>query len=610
MNTIDKRYIIWNGAVGWSLLFMPLSFLVGCFMALLIPTSASSIYFFAAKLAGYSFLSSRAVWLCYLLMAAALFFFYSARLVCFTSDKKEAHYSATVQTVARLYMLLIVPFYFVAFSGLAANLIYQYFLILDHSNMVNTMLSFIASHPDYRYMTSLYWGYYFLVPMLIFPLLEIVYQAYIRIKYGEVPEEIGEYDPEGVKRHTKDYSEFITNYIKPNYLFHGLDHNDQPIYTDFKKSLDGHYTIMGGTGFGKGVLTRVYLYQSIHADVTNIIFDPKPDEYMYNACCDFSFSAGKKVYVVDLDSPKAQISIFKGINAECFRNIFMSALELGKQKQTNARVYARESEFHLHRISKEVYKEGMTAQEFYAAYTEASDLHSKDLDDLFYYLADCGLFNTHKGVDIEKVIESGHTLFIRCASAKSNPVSREIAQIVFAAVFEHINKRNKNTAKQCVVVIDEFKFVMNTAIMNNLATIREQKCSLWFNFQDTSNFMTSPNEALKNPDYARELISNSHFVAVHNVNEPQTIRLIQERVGKKLYKRLNEKEKSADNDKEDKRWARHAEYKLTSNEIATGEKNTALLLSSLFKDGFNRTHTSIIKTPDYPFSVGIKKKPQ
>lgn len=415
------------------------------------------------------------------------------------------------------------------------------------------------------------------------------------------------YKPEGTPRITKDYE--VEQYFKEGKLFHGLNLHDKPIYTDFWKSLDGHFTVIGGTGAGKGVLTRIYLYQTIKADVTNIIIDPKPDPYMYDACCTFAKEHDKKIHVIDLDDWTPQISLFKNVTASEFKNIMMSAIELDAQIQTNARIYAERAGIAIDYIAENLFEENITPLELYSKILSCPELcEQESVVNIFYYFQQCQVFNTKTGLSIKEVLESKDVVFIRCANVKTNRNARDISQIVFTALFEAISKRENLNATQCVVVVDEFKFVMNTAIMDSLATVRDQKCSLIFNFQDISNFMTSPNRALRNRDYAQELLSNSHFIAVHNVTESSLTRLIQERCGKKSYDKPAEEDKSnaggASETSTDRRWMTHTEYALTENEVRNGGKRTAILLSPLLEgDSFERVHTNYINTTVCKFAI-------
>lgn len=422
------------------------------------------------------------------------------------------------------------------------------------------------------------------------------------------------HNADGIKRKTIDYD--VKKYIKKNSLFHGLNEIKKPVYTDFLQSFDGHFTIIGGSGMGKGVLTRMYLYQTIKNNITNIIFDPKPDEFMFNACVDFAKQNNKEIHVVDLDKPIPQISLFKDISSSQFRDILTSALELQKLKNSSARIWAGRTEMALHNIAQNIFKENITPAEIKQAFAYFPELikDSEDTLNLFTFLDDYQIFNTKTGLNLKKIIESKDVLYIRCSKAKTNDISRQQAQILFTTLFEHINTRNHQTATQCVVVVDEFKFIMNTAIMDNLATIRSQKCSLIFNFQDISNFTTSPNESLRNPNYANELLSNSHVIAVHNASDMTLIKLIQNKCGKTTYDKSYENDTSnaggSSQTSHERKWTTHDEFKLTENKIASGEKRTAILLSSLLSNGnFERIHTDIIKTTPHQFKINTEAKP-
>ena len=421
------------------------------------------------------------------------------------------------------------------------------------------------------------------------------------------------YHPDGVERITHNFNP--VPYFREDQLCHGLDEQKKPVYTDFTQSLDGHFTIIGGSGMGKGVLTRMYLYQFFQKDITTFIFDPKPDDFMFDACVQFAQSNHKGIYIIDMDSQTPQISLFKSVSANQFRNIMTAALELQKLKNTNARIWANRTEMALHKIAQEIYYENITPLEIVKALEENSALveDSEDTKHLFTFLNDYQIFNTKSGLNLKEIIESGNIVYIRCAKAKTNDTSRQQAQILFTALFEHINTRNHHTATQCAVVIDEFKFIMNTAIMDNLATIRSQKCALIFNFQDISNFTTSPNEALRNPAYAKELLSNSHMIAIHNANDIELIGLIQQRVGRKTYHKPFEDDKSntggAGETSASRRWTRHTEFILTENEISTGGKRTAILLSPLLPGKMARIHTDIIPTAQQVFKSNMYAEP-
>jgi hypothetical protein len=414
------------------------------------------------------------------------------------------------------------------------------------------------------------------------------------------------YKPEGVARETKMYQ--VEPHFKDGCLFHGLDSQDNPIYTDFKKSMDGHFSIIGGTGAGKGVLTRMYLAQVIKEDVSVFVFDPKPDNFMYDACFTFAEDNGKKMHVIDLDEEVAQISIFAGVGKKEFTNIFLSALELNSQKGTNARVYAERAERAIYGIAKDIYEEGITPVDLYKRISNSTYVEEETIANLFFYLQECQVFNAKNGLSFLDLVNSGDVVFIRCSDSKENDVARVNTQILFTSFFQRVGRRDQNTAKQCMCVIDEFKFIMNSTIMNNLATIRDQKCSLVFNFQDISNFTTSPNKALHKPEYAQELISNSHFVAMHNASEIRLIELIQSRCGRREYDKPMEEDISdvegASKTSTDRRWTKHVEYNLTKDEIATGGKRTAILLSSLIDgDGYARIHTHFVDTRSYTFKI-------
>ena len=414
------------------------------------------------------------------------------------------------------------------------------------------------------------------------------------------------YNPEGKERNSKNFS--VDKFMKHGFLFHGLDDSNKPIYTNLSKSMDGHFTIMGGTGCGKGVLTRMYLQQTISHDITNIIIDVKPDHHLYDSCLAFSQKNGKKIYTIDIDSTSPQISLFESINYTAFAQIIISSLELEHLKNTNAKVHAVRQEEAIYEIAKNIFTNNITPNEILEKFKIFPELIKDDVVKAFFNALDrAGLFNTKNGLNLKSLIESGSVIYIRCSNAKRNSNTRNILQTLIMTIFEHINSRNPLNSKQCLLFIDEFKFSMNSSIMDNLATVRGQKCSLVFNFQDISNFMTSPNHALRNKCYPQELISNSHFIAIHNISDIELISLIQERCGltefDKSFEHVDATTAGTNETSHSRKWTKHIEYKLTKNEIQNGEKRTAILLSSMFNEGYIRTHTDFTPVNSSTFKI-------
>jgi hypothetical protein len=413
------------------------------------------------------------------------------------------------------------------------------------------------------------------------------------------------YNAEGTKRVTKDYK--IKKYLKNrNYLFHGLDENNKPIYTDFQDSLNGHTTVIGGTGMGKGTITRMYLKQTIDKNITNIIVDPKPDDYMFDACCTFAKENNKKVHIIDLDNKEPQISLFKNMDKDEFIKVINSSLEFQAQKQSNAKVYAARGELLILKIADEIYKENITPSEMMEKFKMYPEIISDDiLMNFFTQVERSNVFNTKNGVNFKDLLESGNVIYIRCKDAKKIDASRDLVQLTMMTIFEHIEKRNPHNATQCLMVIDEFKFIMNSVIMNNLATVRSQKCSLVFNFQDLSNFMTSPNYAMRNESYATELLSNSKTIVVHDAKDIKLAKLIQQSCGEAEYDKYYEDSKTnaggTSETSHERKWTKEKNYKLTINEITQGNPRTAILINSTLDEGFKRTHTMIIDTDNYEF---------
>lgn len=415
-----------------------------------------------------------------------------------------------------------------------------------------------------------------------------------------------EYNPEVRRIHCGEFNPL--KYYREGLLFHGLNEFKKPVYTKLIESLDGHICITGGTGAGKGVQTRLFLSQFIRYGVKNIIFDVKPDKYLYNLCAEECKNTNQKMYVIDIDTRLPQIQLFAGINNIDFETIISSAMELEPQKQTNARVYAQRTETALITIAEHIYKQGMTPAEIIKAcddYDIELLSENEDLRALLYNLSRYKVFNSIKSPSIQDILHDNAVLYIRASSAKENPASSLILRLLFQTITKEIQY---NDLQKCIF-LDEFKFIMTTAVMNQLATIRDFKTTLMVNFQAFSNFETSPNKAMNNKAYGKELLDNMHIFALGNTSDTETIEIVQKRGGQTTYDKAFENEEArlggGTETSEDRKYTKHVDYKLTPNEIANGDKKTMILLAPqlLRNKEYEKISTYYIPTENYTFNI-------
>lgn len=415
-----------------------------------------------------------------------------------------------------------------------------------------------------------------------------------------------EYNPDKKRTHVGEYNP--RKYFKQDKLFFGLNEFKQPVYADLKASLDGHICIAGGSGSGKGVETRILLSQFIQYGLCNIIFDVKPDKYLFNLCSEECRRANKKMYVIDIDVREPQIQLFGGINQLDFETIVKSAMELEPQKQTNARVYAQNTEKALERIADKIYQKGMTPKEIInACYQYDTDLldQNTDLEALLRNLSRYKIFNSREAPTIQEILEENAVFYIRAVSAKENMAS----SLILRLLFQTITKETQYNDRYSCIFLDEFKFIMTTSVINQLATIRDFNTTLMFNFQSFTNFETSPNAAMNKKAYGRELLDNSHIFALGNSSDIETIEIVQKKGGQTTYDRAFELEEGslggASITSADRRYTKHVDYKLTQSEISNGAKNTMILLApALFKDReYEQISTHYIATNNYNFAI-------
>jgi len=414
-----------------------------------------------------------------------------------------------------------------------------------------------------------------------------------------------EYNPDVQRKHIGNYDP--EKYFKQGSLFHGLNEFKKPVYTDFMASLNGHIGVIGGTGAGKGVLTRLYISQFIRGGLNNVIFDIKPDNYLYDLCVTECKKLNTKMYVIDLDIKKPQLQLFSHLTSDDFETIFKSAMELEPLKQTNARVYAQSTEHALITIAEEIYKQGTTPSQLIQDINEydtslLSD--NSDLKSILFDLSRYKTFNSSKAPSIKQILDENAVLYIRASNAKENSSTSTVLRLLFQTITNQLIKHNNPSC----LFLDEFKFIMTSSFMNQLATVRENKITLVVNFQTFDNFMTSPNVAMRNKAYAGELLDNLHIFALGNSSDTKTVEMIQRQCGLTMYDRAHEQDENelggGHTTKSTKSYSKYTDYKVTANEISNGDKNTMILLApSLLKDDFARISIDYIKSNKTNFEI-------
>lgn len=300
-------------------------------------------------------------------------------------------------------------------------------------------------------------------------------------------------------------------------LFLGLDPDGGAVHVDQALWRRSHVDIVGMTGSGKGVLAGVLLAQAVRQGEAVVVVDPKDDEYAPRVMERAAREAGVPFHRLDLMAETAQWNPLQGKTADEVEELLVASLGLG-ERGTEADFY-RLGDRRAARAFAQLRDDESLPVLLETFRTEpAARKAAKFLDDMEEISATPSV-RAETGLDIGQAIAEGAVLYAR-GSLRHSRILR-IQKMLVLSVIQHCERRERETARQVCLFLDEFRYLVSAPVLEALASIRDKRAHLMLAHQ-TVNDLRNVSADMDPAQVVASVTENCGLKFAYRVNDPDT----------------------------------------------------------------------------------------
>jgi hypothetical protein len=282
-------------------------------------------------------------------------------------------------------------------------------------------------------------------------------------------------------------------YFKPEKgIFFGLDERKRPVYVPWDKWCKSHIELIGTTGSGKGVAAGVLLTQAIAQGEAVVILDPKNDEFLPHVMYQAAHAAGVPYVFVDLLADSPQWNPLHGKSAREIEELFSAGFSLG-EKGTDADFYRLDDRRAARVLAAMLPTSRPTLAEAYRmlatqepAIAESGKKFAFDLEELGMIPAT----NITQGINLAELIQAGAVIYVR--GSMRNPSILKLQRIFVLSVMQHIEARDRESARHACLFMDEFKYLISRPALEALGAIRDKRAHVIIAHQSLGDLRDGP----------------------------------------------------------------------------------------------------------------------
>ena len=304
-------------------------------------------------------------------------------------------------------------------------------------------------------------------------------------------------------------------------IFFGLNEQKQPVYIPLSKFKSSHIQVAGKTGGGKGIAAGVLLTQAVASGECVVVIDPKFDEWLPHVMRKAAQDAGAPYVYIDLQSEIPQWNPLQYKNANEIEELLSAGFSLG-EKGTDADFYRLDDRRAARIFANLAYSNQTTLintlQLLIEQQPDIAEAGKKFVSDL----EEIGLVdavNTTHGVDLAKLMQQGAVIYVR--GSMRNPRILKLQRIFVLSMIQHIEVRERESARHVCLFMDEFKYLISRPSLEALGAIRDKRAHVIIAHQSLGDLRDCPAD-LDADSVVASVNENCAIKLAYMVQDPDT----------------------------------------------------------------------------------------
>lgn len=275
-------------------------------------------------------------------------------------------------------------------------------------------------------------------------------------------------------------------------IFFGLDEIRRPVYLSWDKWQKSHIELIGTTGSGKGVSAAVLLTQAIAYGESVVVLDPKNDEFLPHLMHQAAHAAGVSYVFVDLLAENPQWNPLHDKSAREIEELFNAGFSLG-EKGTDADFYRLDDRRAARVLASLLPASRPTLAEAYRMLAIQEPETAERGKKFAFDLEELGMIrvtNINQGINLSDLIQAGAVIYVR--GSMRNPSILKLQRIFVLSVMQHIERRDRESARHVCLLMDEFKYLISRPALEALGTIRDKRAHVIIAHQSLGDLRDGP----------------------------------------------------------------------------------------------------------------------
>ncbi len=310
-------------------------------------------------------------------------------------------------------------------------------------------------------------------------------------------------------------------------LFVGLTHGAlKPRYIPWSDYRSTHMQVLGGTGFGKGVATAMFLTQSLEAGEAVVIVDPKNDKFAPNVLYNVARQCGAPFHLIDLrpDQP-AQVNIFRNCSAADIEEILNTAFDMAEKGDITDfyRLFDRKAAADVCAIATAAQRSptmrDLVAATYQSKHVDAEDKKAIKFQADLEELAKLEAINATEGHDLARILSQKSVIYVVGSTRKVQTVRAQ--KMLLLRLLQIIENRDLGNPIPVAMMLDELKYLLSPAVLQALGTVRDKGCHIMLAHQSIDDLKDCGG---LDPNAVRgAVIVNTGLKLIYRSSDPDTL---------------------------------------------------------------------------------------